>query len=130
MQTTVLLEYPCKTCITCTDVRLFIARLYPEAVESTTPFTLLPKYKGVCVLHIKDANVHVSALSIHTGEFLPINYLDLCLRVLEVAPLTETASWERHKGEGIKRTIRLVDTIRILTKRLLNKEVSNATTMS
>jgi len=118
MYSTVLLE---KLCPGCDKKTLYIARMYEEPINTTLPFNQLPKYLGTCLLTIENpkTHVHVSAMSMPDGEFTDTHYLDISLRILEAEPSLETASWERHKPGGlVQRSIRIVDTIRALTKRV------------
>jgi hypothetical protein len=118
MYSTVLLE---KRCVGCTLRTLYIARMYEEPINAALPFNQLPKYLGTCLLTIENpkTHVHVSAMSMPNGEFTDPHHLDIWLRILEAEPTLETASWERHKPGGlVQRSIRIVDTIRVLTKRV------------
>lgn len=118
MYSTVLLE---KLCVGCTLKTLYIARMYAEPVNAALPFNQLPKYLGTCILTVESprTHAHVSALSMPDGEFTDRHYLEIWLRMLESEPTLETASWERHKQGGlVQRSIRIVDTIQALTKRV------------
>ena len=105
---------------------MYSARFYSEPVDVHTPFQLLPRYVGSCAVRILNGNAHLTRMVFMEAEFEGKRFgyrfenhhhLDLCLRLLEVDPALETATFERHKAAGeIPRTVRIVDRIQFLTR--------------
>lgn len=115
MKTYSLLE---KKCAGCAEGAHYTARFYNEAVDKNTCYRQLPPYAGACLISVSGIRCHITAMSMHDGEFEDKHQLDLFLRLLEEEPQLVTASYERHKPYGVevKRTIDIVKRILFLTR--------------
>lgn len=114
MNSYTLLEKKCSGCV---DGRLYTARFYNEPMSVTACYRTLPQYAGACTIHIIGDNCHITAMSMHEGEFERHHQLDLFLRLIENEPQLVTATFERHKAAGeVRRTVNIIDRIRFLTR--------------
>lgn len=106
-----------KECKGCSEGLRYTARFFQEPVDMNLPFTVLPAYQGSCNLKILDKNCYITLMEFKAGKFERWHQLDLLLRLLEAEPLTETASWERHKfGNEVPKVVNIIDRINFLTR--------------
>lgn len=106
-----------KECKGCAEGLMYSARFYHERVDTSLPFNVLPKYDGSCALRILGNNCHFTRMVFQRGKFERHHQLDMLLRLIEVEPYVETASFERHKKDSeVVRTVRIIDRIKFLTR--------------